>query len=124
MHTHTSVKGVPSFSLSEGDHVDLRQSGAFKVWPYMEKTKVLAIQRRYPWLISIGVLGLALVLLFYHLGDGSLHDWDEAIYAQVAREMLLSDTWMSLYLEWHTLFPQTSSVLLAHRRHLQNDRRQ
>ena len=33
------------------------------------------------WLISAGVLGLALVLLFYRLGDGSLHDWDEAIYA-------------------------------------------
>jgi hypothetical protein len=45
------------------------------------------------WLISAGVLGLALVLLFYRLGDGSLHDWDEAIYAQVAKELLLSHDW-------------------------------
>jgi 4-amino-4-deoxy-L-arabinose transferase-like glycosyltransferase len=42
------------------------------------------------WLISAGVFGFALVLLFYRLGDGSLHDWDEAIYAQVAKELFLS----------------------------------
>jgi 4-amino-4-deoxy-L-arabinose transferase-like glycosyltransferase len=41
-------------------------------------------------LISAGVFGLAMVLLFYRLGNGSLHDWDEAIYAQVAKEMFLS----------------------------------
>ena len=52
--------------------------------------------RRAGWLISAGVLSLALVLLFYHLGHGSLHDWDEAIYAQVAREALFSDTWTTL----------------------------
>jgi 4-amino-4-deoxy-L-arabinose transferase-like glycosyltransferase len=96
MRTHTSVKGVPSSSLSEVDQVDLHKSGAFNVRPHMDKNEVLAFQRRYPWLISIGVLGLALVLLFYHLGDGSLHDWDEAIYAQVAKEMALADAWTSL----------------------------
>jgi predicted membrane-bound mannosyltransferase len=48
------------------------------------------------WLISAGVLGLALVLLFYRLGDGSLHDWDEAIYAQVAKELSLSHDWGTL----------------------------
>jgi 4-amino-4-deoxy-L-arabinose transferase-like glycosyltransferase len=96
MHTHTSVKGIPSFSLSEVDQVDLRKRGAFKIRPYMDKSEAVAFQRCYPWLISIGVLGLALVLLFYHLSDGSLHDWDEAIYAQVAKEMVLADTWMSL----------------------------
>jgi 4-amino-4-deoxy-L-arabinose transferase-like glycosyltransferase len=96
MHTQTGVKGVPSFSLSEVDQVDLRKIGAVKLRPYMDKREVLTFQRCYPWLISIGVLSLALVLLFYHLGDGSLHDWDEAIYAQVAKEIVLSDTWMSL----------------------------
>lgn len=44
------------------------------------------------WLISAGVFALALMLLFYRLGDGSLYNWDEAIYAQVAKEMLLSHT--------------------------------
>jgi 4-amino-4-deoxy-L-arabinose transferase-like glycosyltransferase len=36
------------------------------------------------------VFGFALVLLFYRLGDGSLHDWDEAIYEPVAKELFLS----------------------------------
>jgi 4-amino-4-deoxy-L-arabinose transferase-like glycosyltransferase len=89
MRTHTGGNGVPSFSLSEVDQADLRKIG-------MDKSEVLTFQRRYPWLISIGVLILALVLLFYRLGDGSLHDWDEAIYAQVAREMAVADTWTSL----------------------------
>ena len=39
------------------------------------------------------MLGLALGLLFYRLGDGSLYDWDEAIYAQVAKEMFASEAW-------------------------------
>jgi 4-amino-4-deoxy-L-arabinose transferase-like glycosyltransferase len=47
-------------------------------------------------MICVGVLSLARVLLFYRLGDGSLHDWDEAIYAQVAKELAFSDTWMTL----------------------------
>jgi 4-amino-4-deoxy-L-arabinose transferase-like glycosyltransferase len=56
------------------------------------------VQRRNwaRWLISAGVLGLALVLLFYRLGGGSLHDWDEAIYAQVAKELSLSHKWGTL----------------------------
>jgi 4-amino-4-deoxy-L-arabinose transferase-like glycosyltransferase len=61
-----------------------------------EKPAVSTSRCRERWLISLGVLGLALLLFFYHLGDGSLHDWDEAIYAQVAKEILLSDTWMTL----------------------------
>jgi len=42
------------------------------------------------WGVSVSVLGLALVLVLYQLGEGSLADWDEAIYAQVAKEMCLS----------------------------------
>jgi 4-amino-4-deoxy-L-arabinose transferase-like glycosyltransferase len=62
----------------------------------MDKAKVPSGRQRYRWLMSVGVLGLALVLLFYQLSDGSLHDWDEAIYAQVAREVLLSNAWTTL----------------------------
>ena len=47
-------------------------------------------------LISIGILGVSLVLVFYHLGDGSFYNWDEAIYAEVAKEMLASRDWASL----------------------------
>jgi 4-amino-4-deoxy-L-arabinose transferase-like glycosyltransferase len=81
--------------------VDLRKSWIDQVRTYGEKPAVVTGRCCDRWLISLGVLGLALVLLFYHLGDGSLHDWDEAIYAQVAKEMLLSDTWMTL--SWNGL---------------------
>jgi 4-amino-4-deoxy-L-arabinose transferase-like glycosyltransferase len=43
--------------------------------------------------MSAGVLSLAFGLLFYNLGGGSLYDWDEAIYAQAAREMGRSNAW-------------------------------
>ncbi|MBI3326404.1 MAG: glycosyltransferase family 39 protein [Nitrospinae bacterium] len=49
------------------------------------------------WLVSAGVLGLALWLVFYRLGDGSLYNWDEAIYAQAAKEVLRSQTWGTLH---------------------------
>jgi 4-amino-4-deoxy-L-arabinose transferase-like glycosyltransferase len=76
--------------------VDLRKRAVETLRGYLDKTAVSHIQRRGRWLVSLGVLGLALGLLPYELGNGSLHDWDEAIYAQVAREILLSDTWMAL----------------------------
>jgi 4-amino-4-deoxy-L-arabinose transferase-like glycosyltransferase len=76
--------------------VDLCKRWTAQVQTAGEKPTVSPSWCHDRWLISLGVLGLALVLLFYHLGDGSLHDWDEAIYAQVAKEMLRSDTWMTL----------------------------
>ena len=57
------------------------------------------------WMISISVLSLSLFIVFYLLGEGSLHDWDEAIYAQVAKEIAVSDNWLTLtwagYPFWH-----------------------
>jgi len=42
---------------------------------------------------------LSFILIFYKLGDGSLSDWDEAIYANVVRETLLSGKgFLTLYL--------------------------
>jgi 4-amino-4-deoxy-L-arabinose transferase-like glycosyltransferase len=76
--------------------VDIRKTWAFKLRACVDKAAAPPNWPGYRWLMSIGVLGLALVLVFYHLGEGSLHDWDEAIYAQVAREMLLSRTWTTL----------------------------
>jgi 4-amino-4-deoxy-L-arabinose transferase-like glycosyltransferase len=76
--------------------VDARKTLAFKQWTGVDKAETPLTVRRYNWLIGVGVLGLASLLLFYHLGAGSLHDWDEAIYAQVAREMLLSQSWTTL----------------------------
>jgi 4-amino-4-deoxy-L-arabinose transferase-like glycosyltransferase len=48
------------------------------------------------WTISISVLSLSFFAVFYLLGEGSLHDWDEAIYAQVAKEIAVSDNWLTL----------------------------
>jgi 4-amino-4-deoxy-L-arabinose transferase-like glycosyltransferase len=56
------------------------------------------------WLISAGVFGLALVLLFYQLGGGSLYDWDEAIYAQAAKEMLYSRDWGTMTWDGYPFF--------------------
>jgi hypothetical protein len=57
------------------------------------------------WTISISVLSLSLFVVFYLLSEGSLHDWDEAIYAQVAKEIAVSDNWLTLtwagYPFWH-----------------------
>jgi 4-amino-4-deoxy-L-arabinose transferase-like glycosyltransferase len=39
--------------------------------------------------------------MFWRLGDGSLEDWDEATYAQVAREMVRRGDWMTPY--WNGL---------------------
>lgn len=53
--------------------------------------------RRRRWHLAL-LAGLAIMLLFAGLGSGSLRDFDEAIYAQVARELAeggdpLSLTW-------------------------------
>lgn len=49
-----------------------------------------------------GLLMLLLLLsgflLFFNLGKGSLWDWDEAIYASVAKEMLQDGDYVSLHL--------------------------
>lgn len=39
---------------------------------------------------------VAVVLLFWRLGERQLFDWEEARYAQVAREMLASSNWRDL----------------------------
>jgi 4-amino-4-deoxy-L-arabinose transferase-like glycosyltransferase len=40
--------------------------------------------------------GLAAGALFWRLGEGALQDWDEALYAQVAREMVEGGNWLTL----------------------------
>jgi 4-amino-4-deoxy-L-arabinose transferase-like glycosyltransferase len=41
--------------------------------------------------------GLALFVFLWRLGATSLDDWDEAIYAQVAREMVQNGDWITLH---------------------------
>lgn len=42
------------------------------------------------------LIALASILILVGLGAGSLVDWDEAIYAQVAREIIQSGNWITL----------------------------
>ena len=48
------------------------------------------------WVSSGSLALLAGFLLFFRLGRASLNDWDEAIYANIAREMVRSGHWMSM----------------------------
>jgi 4-amino-4-deoxy-L-arabinose transferase-like glycosyltransferase len=40
---------------------------------------------------------VAAIALFYRLGDPALKNWDEAIYAQVAKEIAQSDDWLTMH---------------------------
>lgn len=65
------------------------------------ENKSLANLRNYlsrPSFLFILLLLLSSFLLFFHLGGGSLWDWDEAIYASVAKEMILRGDYLSLHL--------------------------
>ena len=41
-----------------------------------------------PWIIPLVLLCLAGFTFFWRLGEGALYDWDEAIHAQMAQEMI------------------------------------
>lgn len=62
---------------------------------------------------------LSTIVVFWKLGQGSLDDWDEAIYAQVAKEILNSGDWLTLhwnYYEWFhkpPLFMWSTSLLYS-----------
>jgi 4-amino-4-deoxy-L-arabinose transferase-like glycosyltransferase len=43
------------------------------------------------------VIVAAAIVLFYRLGDPALKNWDESIYAEVAKEILQSGDWLTLH---------------------------
>jgi len=45
----------------------------------------------------LSVLLVAAIVLLYRLGDPALKNWDEAIYAEVAKEMLQTGDWLALH---------------------------
>jgi 4-amino-4-deoxy-L-arabinose transferase-like glycosyltransferase len=71
------------------------------MWERLPNFLVPSIAR---WSVCIGVLAVSLALLFYRLGDGSLYDWDEAIYAQAAKEVLQARAWGSLTWDGYPFF--------------------
>ncbi|MCI0649615.1 MAG: glycosyltransferase family 39 protein [Chloroflexi bacterium] len=59
----------------------------------MIRTKTLL---RHNWPLLIVCL-LAALLLLWRLGRGTLRDWDEAIFAQISKEMVQSGNWLVPY---------------------------
>jgi 4-amino-4-deoxy-L-arabinose transferase-like glycosyltransferase len=53
------------------------------------------MSRRLTWLLVAIVALLAGWTLFWQLGRGSLNDWDEATYAEVAHEMVQTGDWLT-----------------------------
>ena len=67
--------------------------------PRLEKSRV------DPGLLYLFVLTLISTLVFlYGLGARPLEDWDEAIYAQVAKEMVQGGDWLTLHWEFQNWF--------------------
>ncbi|NJM97540.1 MAG: glycosyltransferase family 39 protein [Phormidesmis sp. RL_2_1] len=71
-------------------------SSAPRVSVAASKTVAKQSQKNNVW-IFCGVMAVAAVLLFYHLGIRTLNDWDEAIYAQISKEIINSGDWLTLH---------------------------
>ncbi len=55
------------------------------------------------WLMALLIL-ISTAVLLWRLDQGNLRDWDEAIYAQVSKEMLQSGSWMTPHWEYRNWF--------------------
>ena len=64
------------------------------------KPNIFLVERWYPFILIV----LATIIFLPRLGEGSLRDWDEAIYAQVSREIVQSDDWITLHFGYEPFF--------------------
>jgi 4-amino-4-deoxy-L-arabinose transferase-like glycosyltransferase len=62
-------------------------------------------------LLLLALLALAGWTLFSQLGEGSLYDWDEATYGQIAREMARDGDWMTPHWNGQPFFDKPPVVL-------------
>ncbi len=56
---------------------------------------------------------LSAIVLLWHLGTGSLLDWDEAIYAQVSKEMARSGDWFTMRWDGQLWFEKPPLLMWA-----------
>jgi 4-amino-4-deoxy-L-arabinose transferase-like glycosyltransferase len=59
------------------------------------------------------IVAVAAFALFYKLGAGSLAAWDEAIYAQVAKEIAEGGDWLTLHWSYQTWFEKPPLLMWA-----------
>lgn len=65
-------------------------------------------------LLFVLVIAVAAIVLFYRLGDPALKNWDEAIYAEVAKEIVQSRDYLTLHwqhADWFEKPPLTFWVI-------------
>jgi 4-amino-4-deoxy-L-arabinose transferase-like glycosyltransferase len=71
-------------------------------------SNTVSVPERPGWIQDAAVILIICLVggwaLFFHLGKGSLHDWDEAIYAQVSKEMVHSGDWLTEHYEYKPWF--------------------
>jgi 4-amino-4-deoxy-L-arabinose transferase-like glycosyltransferase len=60
--------------------------------------------RQAEWLGIFGLVASAAWLFLEHLGRGALRDWDEATYAEVAKEIVSRHEWLTLYWQHQPFF--------------------
>lgn len=72
---------------------------------YDSARKIKLIIINYPDYWRLLIIGsLSAFVLLWGLGQGSLMDWDEAIYAQVSKEIVNSGNWLELHYGYEPYF--------------------
>ena len=67
------------------------------------KLRRYALRAALYWIVPV-LVALSALIFFWHLGEGSLSDWDKAIYAQVSKEMVQSGDWLTPHYGFQPLF--------------------
>lgn len=74
---------------------------------------VLPLTIRAGWIVPVLVVAVTVPIIFFRLGAASLASWDEAIYAQVAKEMLEAGDWMTTRYEHKFWFDKPPLLMWA-----------
>lgn len=99
----------PSIDHDEMKKGSIQETGE-TLWssPFLKHIP-LVMDRWAPFILMI----LAAVIILPRLGQSSLLDWDESIYAQVAREMIQSGDWINLQHGYQPYFEKPPLLMWA-----------